>query len=166
MEIKPMILTLFSIVALLGCFVYSYFVPTSALLMQMPFMVMVLACFICGIIFFGYLAFVPMILFGLQLGTEKNAAIFLYLAPMVIATYAGTKLGFALWEDFNKKRNFLKDWKTILVLIVIAVILAIAIEQVLPYILEFWPQNFMGLNVIKGQTTTGVLNEVTKLIKR
>ena len=106
-----------------------------------------------------------MLLFGLQTGAERNAAIFLYFIPSILATYAGTKLGVLLQDDFNNKQNFLEYGKKILLIIVIAIIIAIIVEQSLPLITEYWPKDFLGLNVTKGKTAMDLINQLSAKIR-
>jgi len=166
MDLKALALTMVSLIVLLSAFAYAYFNPTITIFAELPFTVMIIGYFLCGIAFFGYFAFLPAIFLGLQLGTEKNAALFLYILPTIIATYAGTKLGFALQEDFNKKNNFMTVGKKILILFIIAIILALAIELTLPSIVEYWPKDFLGLNVVEGKNFAGIIGDVSKLMRR
>ena len=154
-----------SLLALLGSFAYSYFTPTETVFSQMPFTIMTAGFFLAGILFFGCLSFVLLILFGLQLGAEKNVAIFLYIIPSIIATYAGTKLGFFLFDDFNKKKNFMEIMKQVIVLFVVALVLAFVIELALPYIIELWPKDINGLNLVGQKSFVDSLTDLAKLIK-
>jgi len=156
-----------SMIVLLASFAYSFFVPTSTFFSEIPFTVTTIGYFLAGILFFGYFAFIPSIFFGLQLGAEKNAAIFLYIIPSIISTYAGTKLGFLLQEDFMKKKSFLKELKQILILFVIAIIIAFIIENALPVIIELWPkEDFMGLKLIQGNNAANMLDDFSKVMRR
>lgn len=159
-------LVLLSIIALLIGFAYSYFIPTTVGMEGVPFSAMTAGFFICGTIFFGYASFIPMLLFGLQTGAERNAAIFLYIIPSILATYAGTKLGVLLQDDFNKKQNFFEQGKKILLFIVIAVLIAIIVEQALPYIMEFWPKDFLGLNLNRGTTVSNIIEQLNTRLRR
>ncbi|MFA6268413.1 MAG: hypothetical protein WC652_01240 [archaeon] len=165
MDNKAFALTLLGIIALLGTFVYSYFYPTTTFFADLPFTLTTLTYFISGIAFFGYVTFIPSILFGLQLGAEKNAAIFLYIIPSVIVTYAGAKLGFMLQRDFFNKKNLFKEGKSILVLFFVAIIIAIAIEAALPTIIQFWPKDYLGLNVIQGKDSAAAITDFSGRFK-
>lgn len=152
---------------LLGGFAYSYTTPAPNFFAEIPFTGVTIAAFLAGTIFFGYLAFIPMLLFGFQLGADKNAAVFLYFIPLLIATYAGTKMGFALQADFMKKRNVIKDMKIIIFLIVIAVAIALVVELSLPTIIELWPKEIFGLSVVEGKNNAiGLIEEISKLARR
>ncbi|VVB75607.1 Uncharacterised protein [uncultured archaeon] len=167
MEVKPLMMLLIAMSCLLGGFVYSYFTPSPNFFAEIPFTGVTIAAFLAGTIFFGYLAFIPMLLFGFQLGADKNAAIFLYFIPSLIATYAGTKLGFALQADFFKKRNAMKDMKIIILLLIGAVALALVVEMSLPMIINFWPKEYFGLSVVEGKNNAiGLIGEISKLAKR
>jgi hypothetical protein len=158
---------LIAMMCLLGGFAYSFFTPTPTFFEEIPFTGTTIAAFLAGTIFFGYLAFIPMLFFGLQVGAEKNAAIFLYFIPSLIATYAGTKLGFALQEDFMKKRNAIKDMKIVVFLIIAAVVMALMVELSLPTIIEMWPKDFFGMQVVEGKNNAlGLIGEISKLARR
>ena len=163
---RALALVLISAIALLLGFSYSYYNPIATGFSEIPFTIIAIIYFLSGILFFGYLAFFPSILFGLQLGAEKNAAIFLYIIPILISTYAGTKLGFILQEDFFNKKNYLEHIKTIATIFIIAIILAFIVEVSLPYILDFWPKDFLGMNVAQGKSIGGMIGDISKLMRR
>jgi len=157
---------LIAMICLLGGFTYSYFTPSPNFFVEIPFTGVTIAAFLAGTIFFGYLAFIPMLLFGFQLGADKNAAIFLYFIPSLIATYAGTKMGFALQADFLKKRNVMFDMKIIIFLIIVAVALAFIVEISLPMIIEYWPKEALGLSVVEGKNNLfGLMEQLSKLAR-
>ena len=165
MDEKALSMTVFTLFGFLAAFTYSYFYPTTIFFgaeSTIPISVLTILNFFFGAIFFGYLSFIPCILIGLQLGAEKNAAIFLYLFPLLISTYAGTKLGFMLEKDFWGKRNYLKIMKTIAAILIVSIIIAIIIENILPYIIQYWPTD-TGFTVQKGQTVMDLINELYKL---
>jgi hypothetical protein len=153
-------------IALLLSFSYSYFNPVETFFFEIPLTIGTIGYFLSGIMFFGYFAFLPSIFFGLQLGAEKNAAIFLYIVPTIIATYAGTKLGFVLQDDFFKKKNYMQEIKLIALLLVISIIIAFALEQAMPTIIEYWPKDFLGMNVSSGKNISGLIGDISKLIRR
>jgi uncharacterized membrane-anchored protein len=153
-------------IALLLGFSYSYFTPTETFFVEIPFTMSVAGYFLAGIVFFGYFAFLPSIFLGLQLGAEKNAAIFLYIIPLILATYAGTKLGFVLQDDFFNKKNYMESVKTIAILLIFAIILAVAIEMSLPTILEYWPKDFLGMNVTQGKSIGSLIGDISGLMRR
>jgi hypothetical protein len=157
---------MFSAILLLLGFVYSYFFPLPNVFQEIPLTGVVSGFFLAGTIFFGYLAFIPAIFFGLQLGADRNAAIFLYIIPSLIATYAGTKIGFALQRDFMKKKNFMDVMKISLQLFIMAIILALIMETITPYIMEIWPKDLFGLNVVKGKSAFSLIGDISKLTRR
>ena len=163
-EKKPLALLLVSVILLLACFAVSYAYPIPTFFAGTPFTVIIICAFLSGAIFFGYLSFIQSIFFGLELGAEKNAAIFLYIIPLLIAIYAGTKLGFALEEDFTKKRNFILDIKKIFALLLAAIILALIVELLLPTIIQLWPKDFLGMNMGQEKGIAGLINDIAKLI--
>jgi hypothetical protein len=95
----------------------------------------------------------------LQLGAEKNAVIFFYIIPIVISTYAGSKLGFMLEADFWGKKNYLKTMKSIVTILVVGLIIALVIEAIIPYIIQLWPSD-TGFVVEKSQSVMDLLNEL------
>jgi len=163
---RALALVLISLIVLLLGFTYSYYFPTQTFFVEIPFTMTAIGYFLSGIVFFGYLAFLPSVFLGLQLGAEKNAAIFLYIIPLIISTYAGTKLGFILQDDFFNKKNYMEHIKIIAGLFILAIILAYAIEASLPYILEYWPKDFLGMNVTQGKSINGLIGDISKLIRR
>jgi hypothetical protein len=165
MEKKPLALVLMMLIAILTAFTFSYLDPTTTVFGEVPLTITVLAFFLAGTIYFGYFAFIPGILFGLDLGATKNAAIFLYIFPLIIATYAGTLFGFVTEEDFKKKKNLTTELKTTVILLVISIILALIIEMGIPMLTEMWPKDFFGMNLIEGKTIGGMIGDVSKLIR-
>lgn len=164
MDEKSLSMTVFTLCGLLAAFAYSFFYPTTLIFgveSQLPISILTILNFLFGTIFFGYAAFIPAILFGLQLGAQKNAAIFLYMIPILISTYAGVKLGFMLEADFWGKKNFLKTIKTIATILIVAIIVAIIIEVALPSIVSFWPSD-VGIEMQDGETVMNLINELNK----
>jgi len=164
MDEKSLSMTIFALFGFLAAFAFSYFYPTTLLFgleNQIPLSVLTILNFFFGAIFFGYLSFIPCILIGLQLGAQKNAAVFLYIFPLVISTYAGARLGFILESDFWGKKNYLKVMKKITTILIIALVIAIVIELTLPFIIQLWPAD-TGLTVQEGQTVMDLLSELSK----
>ena len=164
MDEKALSMTVFTLFGLLAAFAYSFFYPTTLLFgveNQIPISVLTLITFFFGAIFFGYLAFIPSILIGLQLGAQKSAVIFLYIFPLMIATYAGSKLGFVLESDFWNKKNYLKIMKKITIILFVSIIIAIAIELILPYLVQLWPAD-TGFTVQESNSVISLLNDLTK----
>ncbi len=164
MDEKSLSMAIFTLFGLLAAFAYSYFYPTTLLFgveSQIPLSILTILNFLFGAIFFGYAAFIPALLIGLQLGAQKNAAIFLYIFPIIISTYAGTKLGFALESDFWGKKNYLKTMKIVTTILIISLVIAIIIELILPYLVQFWPAD-TGFTVQESQTVMSLLNELNQ----
>lgn len=164
MDEKSVSMAIFTLFGLLAAFAYSYFYPTTLLFgveSQIPISLLTIINFLFGAIFFGYAAFIPALLIGLQLGAQKNAAIFLYIFPLLISTYAGVKLGFALESDFWGKKNYLNVIKIITTILVISLVIAVLIELILPFLVQFWPAD-TGLTVQESQTVMGLLNELNQ----
>jgi len=160
MDKKPLAMTLFTIVLFLATFAYSFFEPLTFFDFSLiPFSIIAASEFVFGALFFGFLAFIPAVLFGFQLGAEKNAAIFLYFIPLAITAYAGSKLGFATMEDLLNQRNLVLDFKKIFLIFLIGLIIAIAVEQSIPWIIEVWPKESV-LDVKTGKTTLELLQEI------
>jgi hypothetical protein len=164
MDEKPLSMTIFALLGMLAAFAYSFFYPTTLLFNvqnQIPLSILVIMNFLFGTVFFGYIAFIPSMLLGLQLGAQKNAAVLLYLFPLVISTYAGSKMGFALEADFWNKKNFLKLVRTITLILIVAIVIAIIIELAMPFLIEFWPKD-TGLSMQQGETVMQMLQELNK----
>jgi hypothetical protein len=166
MDKKALGLTLLTVIFLLLGFAFSYFFQIQTPLAETPFTAIVIGFFLAGTIYFGYLTFIPGLIFGLQLGAEKNAAIFLYLIPIIIATYAGTKLGSSLQEDFLKKKSFLEDIQIIILILFLGVLLALMIEAALPALMEVWPKDFLGMNVTQGKGIAGMIDSISSRLLR
>ncbi len=159
MDKKALALLLICLIALLGSFIYGFVSPVETFLGNYSIIILVLIFFFFGIIAFGFLSYIPHFLLGLGLGTQKNAIIFLYLIPIIMATYSGLKLGAILFDDFNRKKYFLKEGKNIITLIILAIIIAIAIEQLLPLIMEIniWPQDTLGMKLERPESVNEAL---------
>jgi len=162
MEKKTLALLLISLVALLASFALSFLQPMNNTFVGLPLTVLVLAFFLFGVVGFGFLSFVPHIFLGLAMGAQKNATIFIFLAPIILATFAGIKLGTSLLDDMQIKKYFLEEWKTILLPLVIALALAITIEFTLPIIIQMqlWPEDLLGMNMQEGTNVYGLLQEL------
>ena len=165
MDPKALGMTAFTFLGLLAAFTYSYFYPTTFLFgteSQIPLSILTILNFFFGVIFFGYLAFIPALLIGLQLGAQKSALIFIYIFPLLISTYAGTRLGVMIENDFWGKKNYLKIMKTIVVFLIISLLIAIVIENSIPFIIEYWPKD-TGFTIEKGQSIVDLLNNIAEL---
>ncbi len=160
MDVRALALTLVALTALFGSFVFGFTYPTPNFFSEIAFPLLAINFFLFGAIFFGYFAFIPHIIFGLSLGTQKNAAIFLYLIPLIVATYAGTKLGSSIDKDFAKKKYLINDLKAIVAMLIVAIILALVAEMALPYIIQYWPQDLMGLNIKETQDIWGMISSI------
>ncbi len=149
MKAQPLALLILCFIALLASFIYSFFYPIVTPFNSFPLTLITIIFFLFGIIAFGFFSFVPHIFLGLSLGAEKNALIFVYLIPIFIATYAGLKLGYLIQQDFEIKEYFLEKSKKIVYLLILAIIISLVIEAILPIILnmDIWPKDLMGLNI-------------------
>lgn len=165
LEKKSTIVFLICLVALLGSFAYATLYNYEGYLLDMPLTIAVIGFFLAGTVFFGTLAFLPHLLYGLTLGYQKNAAIILYFFPIAIATYAGVRLGFLLMDDFKKKKYFLEEFQSIIMMLGVAIILSIVIEISLPVIISIWPQDMWGLELKEGKNIGGLIEELTKYIR-
>ncbi len=163
MDKKIIGLFLISLLFLFSSYTYAFFYPTITNFATLPLTVMVIAVFLSGTIFFGFLSFIPHIFIGLALGTEQNAAIIIYIIPIIIATYAGIKLGITTLNDFNNKEYLTKQAKKILFLLIIAIIIAVVIEQLMPILIELWPKN-TGLDMKSGKNVFEMIESLKQLI--
>ncbi|MDD4250958.1 MAG: hypothetical protein PHX27_02085 [Candidatus ainarchaeum sp.] len=163
MDKKALIFLVICLITLLSSYIISFLNPMPNFIGQYPLITIILICFFFGTIFFGFVSFIPHALIGLALGAKKNSIIFLYIIPIILATYAGLKLGSILFDDFNRKKYFLQEGKNILALLLGAIILALVIEIALPLILEMqlWPQDSFGMTLEKPENVTKAL-EVLK----
>jgi hypothetical protein len=163
---KALALLLACLIALLGSFIFGFLTPVETFLGNYPITILIIIFFFFGVIGFGFISFIPHLLLGFALGTKKNAILFLYLAPIVLATYAGLKLGSVLLDDFNKKKYFLEEGKSILIFLGIALIIAITIEFTLPIIIEtqLWPDETLGMSIERPESLTESLEDLKRQI--
>jgi hypothetical protein len=147
MDKKAVMLMVVCLIALFGSFLFAMFNPSGTMFLILPLTIMIIVFFFFGVIGFGFASFVPYVLLGLAMGTQKNAVLFLYLIPILIATYAGLKLGSTLLDDFRRKIYFTEHWKIIVSLLITAIIIAVAIELALPMLegLQLWPADLFGM---------------------
>jgi len=150
MNKKILALVLIATIAFLIGFVASYNYQIQTPFVDVPFTVLAIGLILGGAVFFGYLGFIPALLLGLQLGAEKNAAVFIYFVPIILAIYAGAYLGVLINKDFERKEVFIKKSKNIVALVAITLVAAFIVETAVPYMVEYWPIDYMGLNVGGG----------------
>jgi hypothetical protein len=62
-------------------------------------------------------------------------------------------------EDLLNQRNLVLDFKKIFLIFLIGLIIAIAVEQSIPWIIEVWPKESV-LDVKTGKTTLELLQEI------
>jgi hypothetical protein len=147
-------------IALFASFAYSFFEPIYTQITVFPLTIMTILFFAFGLIFFGYLAFLPHIYLGLTMGAEKNALIFVYFLPIALATYVGVKIGTSIEEDF-KLNEYLSSRKnkSLIQLLIFAILLSVFIEVALPIILnmQIWPEDLLGLK-IEGRNVENIFD--------
>ncbi|MDD3159879.1 MAG: hypothetical protein PHQ98_02850 [Candidatus ainarchaeum sp.] len=155
MDFKKIMILFFSLSILFISFIIAFFLFNENQIIfnfsTLPLTFITLAFFIFGIVAFGYLSFIPSILIGVSFGSQKNILLLLYLVPITLASFAGISLGQNLKNDFDKKDVFFKNWKSILILIIIALIISISIDLFLPTIINLIPQ--LDFFNDSGQTT-------------
>jgi len=165
MEVKTLALFLVSLIALFVAFGIGFFFPMNNFFSVVPISLAIIGFFLFGAAMYGYFAFIPHIFFGLALGSQRNVAIFVYLAPIILATYAGVKLGSALMDDLLNKKYFLTEGKTIVILLAIAIISAVAIELFMPTIIEMiWIDDYWGMQMASGGSTGDLIGKLTSLV--
>ena len=157
-----MVLLTICLVAFFGSFLYSMYTPIETGFLILPITIMTIMFFFFGVIGFGFGSFVPFLLLGFAMGIRRDPILFIYLIPILIATYAGLKLGSTLFDDFRRKIYFTKHGKTIISLIVIAIIIAIALEFALPLISEM---NFLPKDVFGAQVVETKIPDMTDFLK-
>jgi glycosidase len=145
--------------------VYGFFYPTITSFSDLPLTVDVIAFFLSGTVFFGFIAFIPHVFLGLALGTTKNAAILVYVIPLTLSTYYGIQLGMSTYNDFNNHEYLTEQAKKIFISIILIIILAIIIEQIMPYIIEIWPTQATGLEMKQESTIFGMIDSLRQFIK-
>ena len=165
MEVKALGLFLASLIALFIAFGIGFFFPMNNFFSIVPIPLVVVGFFLFGAAMYGYFAFIPHIFFGIALGSQRNAAIFVYLLPVILATYAGIKFGSALMDDLLNKKYFLTEGKTIIILLAFAMISAVAIELFLPTLIEIlWIEDYWGLQMTDSGSTSDLIGQLTSLI--
>lgn len=142
---------LVSLLFFFGAYCYGFFFPTVTSFSDISLTIVTISFFLAGTIFFGFMAFIPALFFGLALGTQQNAAIIIYIFPLLLALYAGIKLGVTSFEDLNNRIYLTKEVEKIITLVIVAIILAIIIEQTMPIIIEIWPTETFGLEMKQGK---------------
>ncbi len=162
MDQKALALLLLSLISLLLTFAYTFLNPMYNPFGTNPLTILVIIFFIFGAVGFGFLSFIPHAILGLSLGSQKNSIIFIYIIPIVIATYAGLKLGSILLDDFMNKKYFLEEIKPIIIMFAIAIIIAISIEALMPYIMntQFWPEDFFGMKITEGENLANIFEQL------
>jgi len=165
MEARPLALLLLSLIALFVGFLYSYFNPVGETLSSYPLTFLVLLFFLAGIVFFGYLAFIPSALYGLSMGSAKNPVIFINLLPIVLAIYSGIVIGSALQDDLQLKRNYKIVAKRAIILFAIAIILALIIEFGAPLVIHSIPNEIFN-DVNTGDSTLSILDKGLGMITK
>jgi hypothetical protein len=165
MEVKTLGLFLLSLIMLFIAFGIGFFIPLYNFYIIVPIPLAVIGFFLFGAAMYGYFSFIPHIFYGIGLGSNRNAAIFIYLLPIVLATYAGIKFGNALMDDLLNKKYFLNEGKTIIILLAIALLSAVAIELFMPTIIDIlWVEDYWGMNMSDSGNTTDLIGELTSLI--
>jgi len=165
MEVKTIGLFLVSLIALFIAFGIGFFFPLNNFFSFVPISLAVIGFFLFGAAMYGYFAFIPHIFFGLAHGSTRNAAIFVYLFPIILATYAGIKFGNALMDDLLNKKYFLTEGKSILILFAIALVSGIAIELFMPTIIDMlWIEDYWGMQMSGSGNTTDLIGKLTSLI--
>ncbi|MFA5763583.1 MAG: hypothetical protein WC915_02120 [archaeon] len=165
MNKKALAFLLICTIVLLLSFIISFFIPMTNFIGNYPLTILTLLFFFFGVIGFGFISFIPHALLGLSLGSNKNALIFLYAAPIMLATYAGLKFGSVLLDDFNNKKYFLTEIKPIITFVIIAIVLSLVIELALPIIIsgDLWPKDLFGMTISEGDSITDLFTELKSL---
>ena len=165
MEAKTLAFFLLSLIILFISFAIGFFFPLNNFFSVVPISLAVIGFFLFGAAMYGYFAFIPHIFFGLALGSERNAAIFIYFIPIAIATYAGVMFGQALMGDLLNKKYFLNEGKSILILLIIALVMGVAIELFMPTLVEMlWIEDYWGMQMKDSGTIGNLIGDLTSLI--
>ena len=162
MNKKATAFLLICLITLLLSFVYSFFLPFNTFLGNYSITILTLIFFFFGALGFGFLSFIPHLFLGLAFGAKKNANLFVYLLPIILATYAGLSLGAILLDDLNNKKYFLKEIKPIISILFVAIILSIGIEMLLPMLINsgIIPTEVLGMKLNEGESSAGLFDEL------
>ena len=165
MNKKAIAFLLICLITLLISFAYSFLYPINTFLGNYPITILTLAFFFFGALGFGFLSFIPHLFLGLAYGANKNANIFVYLLPLILATYAGLQLGAILLDDLNNKKYFIKEIQPIIAILFVAIIISISIEMLLPMLLNsgIIPTEVLGMKLNEGESSTGLFDELLSL---
>lgn len=97
----------------------------------MDYLGFVLAVFVLAVFFFGYLSFIPALLYGVLVGGKFSAEPVFTVAsflPVVAAAYGGIILGRALSEDMNNQGNLTRSAIKAVVMLVFAIGVGVALQ--------------------------------------
>jgi ribose/xylose/arabinose/galactoside ABC-type transport system permease subunit len=163
MEKKPLAIMLISLILMFLSYIYSFYYPMPNFLAYMPLTFLALGFFMFGILAFSYTLPLIYIFYGLSMGANKDASIFIFILPLTLGAYAGAILGTSLEEDFKIQKYFLQDGKKVFTLIIIALILALSIEFIYPLIINSFPQDLFGFTFKESITTTSTMDKLLTL---
>ena len=144
METKPLAIMLISLISMFLAFIYSFYSPTANFLASTPITFLTLGFFMFGFLAFSYTLPLLFIFYGLAMGSNKDASIFIYMIPIILGAYAGAILGASLEEDFKMRKYFLQNGRQIVTFIAIALVLAFMIEYLYPLFIDSLPQDLFG----------------------
>ncbi len=163
MEQKPLAIILTSLIAMFLAFIYSFYMPTANFLVGTPLIFLTLGFFMFGVLAFGYTLPLLSAFYGLAMGANEDASIFIFMIPLTIAAYAGVLLGSSLEDDFKVRSYFLKNGRQVATLAVIAIVLAVAIEYAYPLFINSLPQDLFGFTFKEGVTTASAMDQLISL---
>jgi len=152
-----------SLILMFLAFIYSFFAPAANFLAGTPITFLSLGFFMFGMLGFGYLLPILSILYGLAMGANRDASIFIFLIPIALSAYAGAILGSALKEDFEIKKYFLEEGQVVATLLAVALIMAFAIEVAYPLFIENLPTDLFGFTFKEGTTATSMMDRLISL---
>ena len=163
MEKKPLAIMLISLISMFLAFIYAFYSPMANFLAGMPLTFLTLGFFMFGFLAFSYTLPLLYIFYGLAMGSNKDASIFVFMIPITLGAYAGAILGTSLEEDFKMRKYFLQDGRTIFTLIAVAIVLAFLLEFIYPFFIESLPQDLFGFTFKEGITTASAMDKLIGL---
>jgi hypothetical protein len=153
MDLRALTIVIISgICLILGAFFPIVTVPNG--IFDFSPIILTVVFFFFSVIFFGVLGFIPYFFLGIFIGPLSFLWMALNLPALLLATYAGSKLGQSIFWDFFRREYFTEKMRSAFVLFALAILLAVFVEFGIPIILGFPPQDLFGekksfFNIIK-----------------
>ncbi len=143
---------------LIGLIIGIFLTPNTSFLTNNVYLdsiTIVLAMFLLNATFFGFASFLPTIIIGIaskQLLYTNPALYLLLIIPISIMIYSSNLLGENIWKELKKGNALKNNWKKIIILILIAIILTILLSYFSQEIKQLIPIEIIQ-NAIQLKTT-------------